>query len=304
MDEDLLLRRIAVGLMDEIPPSKRTELILGNRKLSDIVNSEKIRQAENAVMFLDRNHDCGVWWCTEYSFPDYSPVTRALPYMLFYRGRKPAEKVQGLGIVGTRRCDSRGMQKAFELGLEASVNGISVITGLAEGCDQAAAEGAVQGGLNYHDSAPCYGIIGCGLDIDYPMLSGKLKDKIIKTGGAIISRFVPGTLPYKQNFPNRNLTIAAMSSSVVAVQAPQKSGTLITTDFALQMGKDVYVSTEGRGTSSCRRGTNELLEEGAFEMRNIGDVMYNPKWKVFKYSDQTDDCVRFGNYYYTVESFI
>ena len=115
-------------------------------------------------------------------------------------------------------------------------------------------------------------VLGSGLDEIYPYENKWLYEKIIKTGGAIISEYPIGTKPYGKNFPRRNRIISGMSHGIIVVEASKKSGSLITVDFALEQGKDVY-AVPGNINSIYSAGTNELIKEGAIPITCVEDIM-------------------------------
>lgn len=106
----------------------------------------------------------------------------------------------------------------------------------------------------------------------YPKENTELFNKIIKTNGAIVSEYVIGTKPVAYNFPKRNRIISGLADSVIVVEAKQKSGTLITTDFALEQGKEIY-AVPGNITSPNSYGTNELIKQGAKVLTTIDDIL-------------------------------
>lgn len=295
MDEELK-RKIQIGFMDSLSLETRRDLI--NKGVSAIEASllgenykSYQKDAEDVLDWMNRDPSNTVCWYGDEDFPTFTPVERKLPYMLFCKGKMLKKDSPSLAIVGTRHVDNEGFQASFKIGLEASVNGISVVSGLADGCDQASLYGAVVG------KYPSYGILGCGLEIKYPSFSDSLKQQMIECGGAIISRFPPFYPPLKQNFPNRNLIIAAMGCSTIVVQAPKKSGSLITSDMTMQLGKEVLVSRAGKGNSWARVGSNQLLTDGALIFDSISEV-YECKFKV-ELSNSSSD-IRFGNRHYFI----
>lgn len=115
-------------------------------------------------------------------------------------------------------------------------------------------------------------VVGCGLDRVYPEENRWIYNKIIANGGAIISEYVIGTKPLAQNFPRRNRIISALSEALIVVEAKEKSGTLITVDFALEQGKDIYV-VPGNIDSLNSVGTNDLIKQGAKVLTKIDDIL-------------------------------
>jgi DNA processing protein len=178
------------------------------------------------------------------------------PFVLFYRGTLPTFTVPCVGIVGTRFPSCAARSAAFQTGLELSRLGIHVVSGLAKGIDRESHEGSVRGkGISI-------GVLGNGIDTVYPTSSRKTAEKILEHEGAIFSEYFPGVLPLKYHFPARNRIISGLSRSVVIIQAPSRSGALITADYALEQGRDIYVHRAGL-TGTQGAGSRRLYEEGA-----------------------------------------
>lgn len=187
------------------------------------------------------------------------------PILLYVRGTMPAlEEVPSVAVVGTRSCTEYGLTAARRLGRELAENGIAVITGLARGIDTAAAEGALEAG------GTVVGVCGCGPDVIYPPENGPLYASVM-AHGAVLSEFSPGTEPAGRNFPIRNRVMSGMSLGVVVVEAPLRSGALITAYAALEQGRDVFAVPGPIDAASCM-GSNRLLREGAIPATCGDDV--------------------------------
>ncbi|MBP5756973.1 MAG: DNA-processing protein DprA, partial [Spirochaetales bacterium] len=229
-----------------------------------------------------------------------------LPYMLLCMGQRPQRKGECAAIIGTRHATYAGIQQAFRLGMEATENSVSVISGFAEGIDQSGMNGAIAGG------GPCIGVLACGHDVEYPGLTMGIRNRIVDSGGCILSRFAPRQVPYKSNFISRNMVIAAYSSFVIAVQAPSHSGTLSTCDFALQMGKEIFVGSQGIGDRFVQVGTSAMFRDGAKVVSSLSDTQISGidfNFHVIecdeKLSDAANDCsYRFGDRTYVVQKLI
>ena len=142
------------------------------------------------------------------------------------------------------------------LAKEIAEQGVGVVSGLAYGVDRAAHEGALRGG------GLTYGVLGCGIDICYPKSHRSVYEKILTTGGGIISEYPPGVQPLPCFFPQRNRIIAGLSDGILVTEARKKSGSLITVSFGLEYGKTIY-SVPGRVDDALSEGCNYLLKEGA-----------------------------------------
>jgi DNA processing protein len=170
-----------------------------------------------------------------------------------------------IAVVGSRKPGYYGTCTAWNLSKNAAEEGFTVVSGMARGIDSAAHRGAIAGG------GRTIAVLGCGVDVVYPPENNELADRI-KRNGAIISEFPFGTCPFPQNFPRRNRIISGLAMGVVIVQAGKSSGALITADFALEQGKEVFaVPGEIKNPLSC--GTHSLIKQGAVLIEGISDIL-------------------------------
>lgn len=177
------------------------------------------------------------------------------PYGLYYRGKLPEEGRKSVAVVGARNCSEYGRQVAEKTAFVLAQAGVEIISGMAAGIDGAAQWGAVKG-------AGCtYGVLGCGVDICYPRQNQPLYERIPQQGG-LISEYCPGTVPHAMFFPGRNRIISGLADIVLIIEARKRSGSLITADFALEQGKDIY-AVPGRLGDRLSEGTNHLIQQGA-----------------------------------------
>jgi DNA processing protein len=140
-----------------------------------------------------------------------------------------------------------------------------VVSGLARGVDGEAHRGALEGG------GRTVAVLGCGIDRDYPRSHAELARRIV-VSGAVVSEYPPGVEPAPWRFPARNRIIAGLSLATVVVEARERSGALITADFALELGRDVF-AVPGEITSGLSAGTNDLLRQGAAPLTSVRDVL-------------------------------
>ena len=217
-------------------------------------NFEKLR--ERQIYFACLGH------------PAYPPKLSRIadaPYGIYYKGRLPEDKKPSVAIIGARSCSDYGRQMAGQFGKELAKAGVQVISGMARGIDgigQKAALGA--GGYSL-------GVMGCGVDICYPLENRDLYDLLCSHGG-VCSEYLPGTEPCANLFPPRNRIISALADMVLVVEAKSRSGTLITVDMALEQGKEVY-AVPGRVTEALSEGCNRLLQQGAGVAISPGEVI-------------------------------
>ena len=168
-------------------------------------------------------------------------------------------------VVGARTCSDESVLIAEQLVNELSSNGITIVSGMAKGIDTCAHIGALNA------KGKTIAVLGCGVDIVYPNENIEVYNSIAKNG-LIVSEYIVGTKPEAQNFPLRNRIISGLSSGVLVVEAKKKSGTMITTDFALEQGRELYV-IPGNVTSENSEGTNNLLKQGAKVVTEVNDIL-------------------------------
>ena len=174
------------------------------------------------------------------------------PAVLYYKGTLPRwDKLPVVALVGTRKSSLYGNQTARRMGREIARQGGLLVSGLAQGIDAQAMAGALEEGF------PAVGVLGCGADIVYPRANRELFAQT-ECLGCILSEFIPGTPPLKQNFPRRNRIISGLSCGVVVVEAPEHSGALLTAARALEQGRDVFV-VPGNVDMASFRGSHQLL---------------------------------------------
>ncbi len=192
------------------------------------------------------------------------------PLLLYVKGRLPAfDEEAAVAVVGTRKCTPYGIASAERLSRELSSCGAVVVTGLAKGVDSAAARGALRAG------GAVVGVTGNGLDVYYPYESRELYDDVA-AAGALISEYPPGAEPARQYFPARNRIMAGLSVAALVVEAPERSGALITAGLALEQGRDVY-AVPGPIDAPASAGCNRLIRDGAGLAASGWDVLRDYK---------------------------
>lgn len=199
--------------------------------------------------------------------PAYPEPLREIPDpppVLYVLGEWQEKDRLAVGMVGTRRATSYGRLVAKKLAQELAERGVTVVSGLAPGIDTAAHEGALLSGRTL-------AVLGTGLGKPYPAGSERLLRRIAEQG-AVLSEFPWDMEGAQWTFPRRNRLIAGLSLLVVVVEAPERSGALITADYALEQGKEV-LAVPGPITSEASAGTNRLLKEGAKPVTNVDDIL-------------------------------
>ena len=188
------------------------------------------------------------------------------PPVLYYRGIFPAiDTSPVIGMVGTRKASAYGLMQAKRLGYQVAKCGAIVVSGGADGIDTMCLTGALSAGR------PVVAVLGCGVDVVYPADNRTLFEDIA-FHGCLISEFPPQTPALGSHFPIRNRIISALSLGVVVVEAPKRSGALITANRALEQGRDVFTVPGNVGTATCE-GNIQLLREGAIVVEDGWDIM-------------------------------
>ncbi len=177
------------------------------------------------------------------------------PFLLFGRGVGSLRQIP-VAVVGTRLATGRAHRACYELCRYLSGLGLCVISGLAKGIDATAHSGALAG------DGQTVAVLGNGIDSVYPAENRRLAQKILENGGLILSEFPPGTEIRRYRFPQRNRIISGLAPLTIIVQAPEKSGALITADQALEQGRDVVVLAAGL-EDVYGSGTIRLADQGA-----------------------------------------
>lgn len=210
------------------------------------------------------------WACCRHGelYPDSLRDASDAPWALIGRGNPRLldglEPFEAVTIVGARRATSYGREVARELGRELAAAGMVVVSGLAFGIDGCAHRGAL-------DAGRTIAVLGCGSDTPYPASHRSLWRKVCESG-LVVSEFPPGATPWRWTFPARNRIMAALAGMTVVVEAAARSGSLITTDLAADLGRDLG-AVPGPVTSRASAGPNGLLASGAHVIRDAQDVL-------------------------------
>lgn len=199
------------------------------------------------------------------SYPTLLAEIPAPPPVLYYRGELLETDRTAVAIVGTRRMTAYGREMTARIAADLARAGVTVVSGLARGVDGVAHQAALDAG------GRTIAVLGSGIDRIYPPEHRNLAARIMEQG-AVLSDYLPETPPDGVNFPPRNRIISGLSLGVVVIEAPDRSGALITVDFAADHGRDVF-AVPGPVTAPNSSGTNRLIREGARLVRSADDVL-------------------------------
>lgn len=239
--------------------------------------NKDMREAEK-LQNVCRRKDIRILSIQDKAYPSRLRNIADPPVVLFYKGVLPDfTQIPSIGIVGTRKATAYGLTVARQFGAQISQCGGLVVSGGAAGVDTMALQGALDA------QGETVAVLGCGVDVVYPRTNRRLFMQI-QERGCLMSEYLPGEQPKPWHFPERNRIISGLSNGVLVVEAPEKSGALITARDALEQGRDVYTVPANINMPTCA-GSNALLSNGAAAVFTGWDVMK-------EYADQYPDRVR------------
>jgi DNA processing protein len=228
---------------------------------------EQVRSGVDLDKVLARMSAMGIeilTWGDELYPPRLKEIDQPPP-VLYVRGAFTPEDSWSVAVVGTRRVSAYGRQVTEELASFLAANGVTIVSGLARGVDAIAHQSALKAG------GRTIAVLGCGVDRIYPPEHTQLAERLMKSG-ALISDYAPGTPPDASNFPPRNRIISGLSMATVVVEAGETSGALITAQFAIDQGREVF-AVPGNILAPQSKGTNRLIVQGARPLLSVRDLL-------------------------------
>jgi len=257
----------------EAEPAEWEKALGGYVKVSE--EFFKTRKKLNIKEYDEELSSMGIEYITieDIQYPSLLKQIHDPPFILFYKGFLKKHTLN-IAIVGSRVCSNYGKEVTKYLSGKLAEKDINVVSGMARGIDSHAHLGTLAAG-GYTTA-----VLGSGLDIIYPPENKGMFNRIIQNG-LVISEFPPGMPPEAANFPARNRIISGLSQGVIVVEAAIKSGSLITVDFALEQGRDVF-TVPGNITSKNSKGTNNLIKQGAKIVTDIDSILeeYAGSWNI------------------------
>ena len=253
-DPEAIYRRKAYGDVPGLTSAQTEELL--NKDLREATMLRNICQRK----------DIGILTILDKAYPRRLRNISDPPLLLYYKGILPDfEERPAIGVVGTRKATGYGLGIARKFGAQLSACGSLVVSGGAAGVDTMALQGALD------TEGQTVAVLGCGVDVTYPRTNRKLFMQI-QEKGCLLSEYLPGEQPKPWHFPERNRIISGLSNGVLVIEAPEKSGALITARDALEQGRDVYTVPGNIDMPSCA-GSNALLSEGATAVFTGWDIL-------------------------------
>ena len=265
-------------------PAESLQKLLGEKKAALLKNWDAPENLERAKRQEEQWKKKGISFdfLWEEAFPKRLKEISDPPLVLYRIGKLPEPEKKMTAIVGARACSSYGKEMAEYFARGLAKEGIGIVSGMARGADGIAQRAALSAG------GYSVAVLGCGVDICYPEENRPLYEKL-KESGCILSEYPPGTLPHSRLFPPRNRIISALADAVIIIEAREKSGSLITADFALEQGKEVF-ALPGRANDPLSGGCNRLIQGGANMLLSPSDVLeflgmkYERKLTIHKFS--------------------
>ncbi len=211
--------------------------------------------------------NCHIMLLCDDDYPRPLRIISSPPPVLFIKGSRELLNKPQIAIVGSRKASNIGQQTAFKFAAEFSRLNIAITSGLAIGIDAASHNGALS-----VDHGKTIAVLGHGLNMVYPRQHCNLAESIVFNGGAIISEFPIGVRPIASNFPRRNRIISGLSVGVVVIEAAKNSGSLITVNYALEQGKEIF-AVPGSIYDQNVKGCHKLIREGAKLVENVAEIV-------------------------------
>lgn len=235
------------------------------RREADALKAKDLTEAEKILADCERL-ELQVLTLRDAAYPVRLRSIYDPPCLLYLRGRLPeVDELPAVAVVGTRKASPYGIRCAEDLAFGLADAGALVVTGLARGIDSMAAQGALRAG------GTVIGVLGGGVDVIYPKENGWLYDDVA-AAGCLISEYPPGTEPLPAHFPIRNRIMSGLSIAALVVEAPVRSGALITAGMALDQGRDVF-AVPGPIYAENSKGCNRLIRDGAGVAAEPWDIL-------------------------------
>ncbi len=256
----------------EIFGMKRQELgiILGEKhnkiidKILDLKEREKLEKYEKYL----KEKEIKIISFKDELYPKKLKNIDDKPVYIFVRGNLDILDEDNVAIVGSRNASEKSKAFTRKIAKEIADKNVNIVSGLAIGVDKYAHLGALGS-----DIGKTIAVVGTGLaDNDiYPLQNKKIFERILEKSGAIVSEYIIGTKPLKHHFPLRNRIISGLSDKIIVIEATEKSGSLITANYGLEQGKEIY-AVPGRLEDENKKGTNQLIKEGAYLFDGVQDL--------------------------------
>jgi len=223
------------------------------------------------MMVAMKRLNIGIISQSDAGYPDGLRNIQTPPALLFYRGNLDCLMGKCVAVVGSRKASPQGIEVTQKICRELSNAGVCIVSGLAMGIDTAAHEGCLDG------ASPTAAVMGCGIDVDYPVENTDLKERIVASGGVLLSEYPPGYRSNRFVFQVRNRLISGLGKALLMMESRIQSGSTVTVHHALDQGREVYAYPGIPGTEWAE-GAHQLLREGANYFTSAQDILEDLGW--------------------------
>jgi DNA processing protein len=253
------------GLLMKVPG-------IGKKTAASVISQDVLKRAEEEIRFIERYKINALYYLND-NYPKRLKLCNDSPVMLYFKGNATLNESKILGVVGTRKATAYGKSFTEKLISDLSNSGILIVSGLAFGIDICAHRSALANGLN------TLGVMGHGLDRIYPTTHKSAAEKMVKQGG-LLTEFLSGTNPDRENFPKRNRIVAGMCDAILVVEAAETGGALITAEIAHSYNRDVF-AVPGRAGDEFSGGCNKYIRlNKAAMITSAKDLLEAMSWDV------------------------
>lgn len=271
-----LVNWIMLAEYKKITNKKKIELLHTYKNINEICSILNLNQEEKIDKYIKYMQEKNIQVISYHDegYPQQLKNLYDAPIVIYAIGNcRILNRKNKIAVIGARKASNYGINIARQIGSFLSKNNIHTISGLALGIDVNSHLGVLKENSVNSTSGRAIAVIGNGLDNIYPYQNREIAKKIINNDGCIVSEYIVGTKPLKNNFPARNRIISALADKLVVVEAEnEKSGTMITVDFSLELGKEIYV-VPGNINNKMSVGTNRLIKDGAKIITEFNDII-------------------------------
>ncbi len=237
----------------------------------DQLAEHSTREQMHDMLVTMQKHDIGIIAQSDEMYPDSLRMIQNPPALLFYRGNLQCTMGKCVAVVGSRKASIQGIEATQKLCRDLSSAGVTIVSGMAMGIDAAAHEGCMDGG------SPTIAVLGCGIDVDYPIENLDLKDRIVQNSGLLLSEYPPGMRASRYVFQVRNRIISGLGKALVMMESQIQSGSMVSVHHALDQGREVFAYPGIPGTEWAE-GAHQLLREGANYFTSAKDILEDLGW--------------------------
>lgn len=242
--------------------------ITNNKELIELLLSQKTKEEAKQILKQSYKEKIKIITVEDIEYPQELKNIENKPFVLYSKGNyKLLNEKNKIAIVGSRECSEYGKKTTLKFSYLLSRKNYIIVSGMAKGIDSYAHKGALIA------KGKTIAVLGSGINYIYPKENEKLYNKIIEKNGLIISEYPLNEKPVPKYFPYRNRIISGISDKILITEARKKSGSIITANYALEQGKNIY-AIPGNITSYKSEGTNMLIKEGAFLVTSLEDILY------------------------------